>query len=333
MQAFFLVAGFFAAQSLQRRGTSQWLMDRSERLGVPLLFGLAVLTPLQLLLIQLSHSVFAGDPAHPLPTRPGFLFHLWFIVDLLLFSAFTACVRRLDRHRYGSRWLLRASGAFSAGGPAAALAGLLLLSAYVRGVGAIGQWIDNVVVAGSAHPFWLDVCDPAAILAYLPYFALGYLLRRDPVLCARFAHPSIASCVAGLAITALVAYDGVERSGVPLVTSLLSPLATIQMIRVGLRLAAWPGWQRISGTRVLLEGSYTIYLVHLPVALAMSIIAIACHLPALAGFLFVASTTMAFSIVIYHASSRSPLANYVLNGIRMPAAHPLRRRLSASASA
>jgi fucose 4-O-acetylase-like acetyltransferase len=87
MAAFFLIAGAFTPRSLERKGLRRFLVDRTLRLGVPLVFYLVALAPF----VEYVDSDFAGwdqgFPAfvtyiwrHPAPGP------MWFLEVLLLFS-------------------------------------------------------------------------------------------------------------------------------------------------------------------------------------------------------------------------------------------------------
>jgi glucans biosynthesis protein C len=86
MESFFLIAGFFSAHTLCRLSPVKFLLRRSERLGIPLLFCGLTLT----FLSHLLGHVRRGPPIVMLresfPLDPGV--HLWFL-RILLFLVLT----------------------------------------------------------------------------------------------------------------------------------------------------------------------------------------------------------------------------------------------------
>ncbi len=87
---FFLVAGFFAALMLDSRGLDGLLRNRSVRIGVPLVVGVATIVPVLALLLRAAST--NPDPA--LPTgltgaftylQPSYLWFLWYLA--LLYTA------------------------------------------------------------------------------------------------------------------------------------------------------------------------------------------------------------------------------------------------------
>ena len=96
MALFFLVAGAFTPRSLNRKGARRFLIDRTVRLGVPLIIVLLALAPL----VEYADSDAAGwdkgFPAFAVHTwrtwAPG---HAWFLEVLLIFSVGYVVVRAL----------------------------------------------------------------------------------------------------------------------------------------------------------------------------------------------------------------------------------------------
>lgn len=100
MPIFFAVSGISAFYALQKRSASSYLKERFLRLGLPLLFGIFILTPPQVYMERVSHQQFTGSLWKFLPHyfdgvyldiggQGNFSFfglHLWFLFVLLIFS-------------------------------------------------------------------------------------------------------------------------------------------------------------------------------------------------------------------------------------------------------
>jgi glucans biosynthesis protein C len=93
---FFFVAGAFTPGSLQRKGPARFLIDRTLRLGIPMLFFVIVLSPLIEYVdpdnLGWDRGFWAFVPFIWWPPAPG---PTWFLGVLLVFSAIYAVVRTI----------------------------------------------------------------------------------------------------------------------------------------------------------------------------------------------------------------------------------------------
>ncbi|WHX98351.1 acyltransferase family protein [Neobacillus sp. DY30] len=103
MPVFFAVSGINTYYALQKRSGKQYIKERLARLGVPLLFGVMILTPPQIYMERVSHGQFSGSFFSWFPKyfdgvyldiggSGNFAFvglHLWYLLVLLVFSFIT----------------------------------------------------------------------------------------------------------------------------------------------------------------------------------------------------------------------------------------------------
>ena len=105
MGAFFLLAGYFAPGSFDRKGPGSFLLDKSLRLGIPLVVFYFVLSPISWLGLWLMPASLTGITTPPTwqayPRYIG-LGPLWFVAMLLIFSFGYAAWRILTRNRTSS---------------------------------------------------------------------------------------------------------------------------------------------------------------------------------------------------------------------------------------
>jgi len=90
MSLFYMVTGFFAALSLQRKGENRFIQDRTRRILVPMLVGWLILLPLTGLPLLWGLERTYGDNLPVLVTQALSslpLLHLWFLYYLLWFYA------------------------------------------------------------------------------------------------------------------------------------------------------------------------------------------------------------------------------------------------------
>lgn len=103
MPIFFAVSGISTSYALRKRRANEYIKERLVRLGVPLLFGVMILTPPQVYIERLVNGQFRGSLFEFLPHffdgvyldfggEGNFAFfglHLWYLLVLLIFSLLT----------------------------------------------------------------------------------------------------------------------------------------------------------------------------------------------------------------------------------------------------
>ncbi|MEH7082052.1 acyltransferase family protein [Neobacillus drentensis] len=103
MPIFFAISGSNVSFALKKRQTSAYLKERLIRLGVPLVFGVFILTPPQIFMERMANNQFSGTFLEFLPHyfdgiyldfggTGNFAFfglHLWYLLVLLVFSFIT----------------------------------------------------------------------------------------------------------------------------------------------------------------------------------------------------------------------------------------------------
>ncbi|MDR6123381.1 glucan biosynthesis protein C [Bacillus sp. SLBN-46] len=103
MPIFFTVSGMSSYYALQKRSVHEYVKERLARLGVPLLFGVMILSPPQVYMERVSHGQFSGSFFSWFPQyfdgvyldiggTGNFAFvglHLWYLLILMIFSIFT----------------------------------------------------------------------------------------------------------------------------------------------------------------------------------------------------------------------------------------------------
>jgi glucans biosynthesis protein C len=100
MPIFFAISGITTLHALGRRTSKEFIRERLVRLGIPLVFGVFVLTPPQVFIERLTHQQFEGSFIDFFPHyfdglyleingTGNFAFvglHLWYLLVLLIFS-------------------------------------------------------------------------------------------------------------------------------------------------------------------------------------------------------------------------------------------------------
>ena len=171
MQAFFVTAGFAAALLLQRKGSGGLWRNRFSRIFLPLLVAYIVISPLMrgaytfAKAVVETDSVGGGWAAFTAFewVRWSKLYHLWFLLSLLLFTGLAMAglwlIRRFDLSQrlssWWSAWLAGYGGVFAL----CVLASLTTIPSYIVESGSGTHWSMQITLFG--------------------YFALGWFLYGE----------------------------------------------------------------------------------------------------------------------------------------------------------
>jgi glucan biosynthesis protein C len=328
MTTFFLIAGFFAHMSFHRRGAKTFIEDRLKRIALPLLLG----WPLVFASI-LAVGTWAANGAHgpatpppPWPTFPKFpLTHLWFLYVLLEFYIAVLVLR----------------------------AGVVM----VDKTGRLRRFIDNLVglvmrnplapvflavpvgIAFAADPKWLMwfgvktpdsslVTNAQAWIGYGTAFGFGWLLHRQMALIRMMEQRWILNLLFAIGLIAvsiaiasaaplLPISDYVTKLSGAACYALATWTATFAVIGLALRFLS--GFS--AARRYIADASYWIYIIHLPIVMALQVAV--SHLDWPWPVKFVAILAVAFPLLFasYQLLVRYSVIGAVLNGrrIRKPA--------------
>lgn len=271
MVTFMMLAGYFGAMVLRRRGPGAYLRDRLLRIGLPLVafWPVAVLS-LGLLTAANAAARGLAAPAPPPPTpgtplmlqllTPG---QLWFLLILLECVLITLAVRWVALRTLGAA---RCAAALErVGGWLSSPAGVLLAVVPY----ALCLLLQGDSMGGIREPTTI-IPSPPALLAYLGAFAVGWCLQARGDSLARITRSWPAQLSAAVALTVLGFLFPAERVSLP-------------VHAVVIALAGWTWTYALLGlcvrflrrerplVRYLADASYWAYLLHLPLLVAIEI--------------------------------------------------------------
>lgn len=336
METFFLLAGFFASLVIGKRGLGAFLKDRAIRIA--LVFVIA-LYPMKLMLnglwiiggrytgwLELSPEA-AAMPWWALALRNAMsdrwpeigLTHLWFLYYLLLVTALFLLLRA------AVAMLVRADSS---------------LRSSVHGAlhRLVGSWLAPLLLAVAVMPMIAAMSGPAVdtpdqsfvwnlpvLTLYGLFFALGWLLHRHVDLLALFGMRwkvflPLSLLLALVAITIIVfrmsddpwASDNADllHWGAAFGTGLTMSLAVFGwlglFVSVFNRPRAW--------VRYLADSAYWVYIVHLPVVVALQIAFASMPAPWWIKCLLVNLVAFPLLIASYHLVARQTWIGAWLNG-------------------
>ena len=312
MPFFFLLAGFFGAAIIARRGSARWLHGRLRRIGIPLAVGVLALAPMSGVLAswgnepRTDNNTAIGGLTHPHPE------YLWFLWYLLIAIAIWVGLRAVI-----GRWAGRASihdrlHRLAASGWALPLLALPCALA----LWSTGNW--GVYIPNSFAP-------PAGLLAYYTvFFAFGWLLGgRTSSLESLGRHP-YRRLAAGVAV-ALPAFWLFIHSGD-------AGIATDSALRLGaLYLGALCGWLMLDAliglfrlyldghrpaVQYMADGSYWLYLSHMLFLAPIQLLMLGLFIPGAAQFAIAVTATFALTLVTYQLFVRYTAIGRILHGPR-----------------
>jgi hypothetical protein len=329
MTTFFLIAGFFAHMSFHRRGARAFFRDRLKRIALPLVVGWPfVFASIFAVTVWVAASANGGHlpstPPPPWPTFPKFpLTHLWFLWVLLEFYAAVLILRT-------GIALIDGKGRIRSGVDRA-------VDLVMRGPLAPVMLALPIGIAFVADPTWSTwfgvrtpdtsfVTNPQAWVGFGVAFSFGWLLHRQikliQVLERRWA---LNLCLAIALIVATLAIAGVTPQStankdytMALVGAACYALAiwTATFAVIGLALRFLSGFSR--ARRYIADASYWLYLVHLPLVMALQAAVSRLDWPWPAKFSVILVIAFPVMFASYQLLVRYSFIGAVLNGRRVP---------------
>jgi peptidoglycan/LPS O-acetylase OafA/YrhL len=331
MTTFFVMAGFFARMSFHRRGTWGFIRDRLQRIALPLVIGWPIIfTPISLIVIWASYLP-NGGPVHGVrnwpPVLPNFpLTHLWFLYVLLeLYVAMLllrGAIVRLD----GSGTLRALLDRLFAGIMRNPLASLVLAIPIGIAFSLDQRWIN---VMGVRTPDQSLITNAQAWIGFGTAFGVGWLLHRQVDLLRLLERRWLPHLVLALGLI-LISFvlSGVMLSapGAPklpvsfatlrLVSAILyAPaiwISTFAVVGLALRFMFGfsPAW------RYLADASYWLYLIHMPIVMALQVALSQLDWPGLIKFAVIIVVAIPPMLASYHLLVRFTFIGAILNGRR-----------------
>jgi glucan biosynthesis protein C len=295
----FLLAGWFSARSLARRGPGGFAASRLLRLGVPLVVYILLIDPL---------TAYLGGRWKTMPLGPRAMevSVLWFVAALLVFSLAYAALRRA-RPASAPRRPLRA-GALATAAAVIAVSSFAVWQVWPANAGGllnlrVGQWPQGAVL------FALGVLGAEA----------GWLDEFPPVLARRLGWVAAAGLAALVALmVSLVLARGADQAGVEgadLPTMAFAVLDGVIAVSGTLWFIAWlrhrwPTHGPLLGKAA--RASYATYLIHPLVLTAVMVAFAAAPLAPEIKFLLVATAGVAACFTAGYALTRAPGISKVL---------------------
>jgi glucan biosynthesis protein C len=305
MPAFFIVSGFFAGLLFQRYGSHQFLKTRLQRIGIPFLVIVLTLNPAQAVLLNLS-AWRDYDVGSYLQSSES-ISHLWFLVNLIVYYVAIAGFAALANSSVFS--LLKLAVSTLSRLPISILLILLPLTNLA------------ILAAGSAGlPIYgkiLGVVDIFDLLRYFPYFLIGLALNADRELLQRFCRQN--PLITALMILLPLLAEAVYAPAPGLLNTVAFAYLDALMVWASANLCFYVFYtffnKKSALARALSEASYSIYLLHHFLVVAVGIAFIAADVPPSLGFAGIALITASLTLLAHrYVVSRFRPVRFLLNG-------------------
>lgn len=316
MPALFMISGFFAQMTFEKKGYRNFLQLRFQRLLIPLISTALLCNTVQIWLHPPEGcGTFSTFSEFLLITMPCavqsgiWVQHLWFLIVVLVYCVvclpFAMLLRETENAAAQLRFLRTCS------------AGSVLFALPLVSVGIIALQHFIPVLQGQSGPLLYGIIEPAYLVAYLPFFAFGMWLFTRPVLLDGFSQFSRTTCVCMVTAAILHLIQRDSQAGV--MNQLLGAYVSGLMQWLGCHLCFCIFRMCCSRPSrffsYLSDASYSIYLFH-----HLAIVATACLLLQLS-----VSAFLKFTIVVVLAGCvtllihellirRIPLLKLLFNG-------------------
>jgi glucan biosynthesis protein C len=295
MPGFFWISGFFSALAVAKLGFSAAMAHRAVRLIVPLAFAWLFVNRLQEAMVP------TATPGPYLGTGLPPLFHLWFLVDLVVITPLAGLLLLAIR-RSGQvmrvieelRWPPLLIG-FALGAQ--------LLSMLLRATG-----VAYVEVWGLTSLYRMTNC--------LPYFVVGFLMYHSRPMRSHFQ-----SVPTALVVTVAILGTAVAVL-LPPVTGLASELLALVeyffswvMIAGLLKLAHGAAHGRSRAVDAVVAASYTIYLFHHLLVVALGDLLLPWNAAPVWKYLLIVVLALGLTMLLHHGLiARWRMTRLLLNG-------------------
>lgn len=312
MQVFFVISGYFSYMLFLRYPLKHWWKVRVERVGIPMLTAIPLLTLPQFILLQ-----YVKEKTENWPTLSAYekyntlawelISHLWFLLVLVILTTVSIGIFTWFQKRQET----------SKPRPAAISLAKLSLIFFLLGVAyaAIRRIIFIVYPAILSDGMFNFIV--MQTLFYVPFFILGALAFIHPDLKARFTTPS-RGCTLGAAV-AFIAYLLNQRYGsgdawMYETESVITMVMGLWMVNVVFSLGHRLLNFQSARVTYFVNASLFIYLVHHPLTLFFGA-HITPHISSnLIGFLCGLIFVMGIALILYEIHLRIPLLKFLFSG-------------------
>jgi len=328
MPVFYVISGFFTALIYLERGPTKLIENRLHRLVYPFIAGLTVLLPAFLFSMNFfaaglhgAKNMFGMALSSTIKTfrwTDVYTIHLWFLYYLIWF-----CIAGLAIGYAVNRWLPEIKNGFI---KYFRFVFLLKAAPLIFAIPTIcGLLAMKSFDIKAADSFYIN---PVFFVTFGTYFLVGWLcycLRED---LDRFSKLYILYLILACVLFALrwkllfsyhdAATDAIEKASLHTILIVMLGFC-IWFFTFGIMGLFMKFLNRPSAiARYISDGSYWIYLIHMPIVVIIQTLLLPYDISALVKFLFVNLITISITILSYNYLVRNTFIGYFLNGKKQP---------------
>ncbi len=323
MITFFWIAGFFASLSFERLGLRKFILDRLKRIVLPLTLAWLPVIASITAIATWSATIANGGIRPPTMATPALspsnfpLAHLWFLYLLILFYIVFLGIQQINKNN----WLSRVSTP--------------LVKFLLSWFGTVFVALPMVLVLyfNPTWYWWFGVPTPdtglqpniTAVIIYGYAFALGCMVQQQASLLKNLEQRWVFHLVVALFSTV----SSLWMVGISPVFT-IAPLGTPKLLYAFLySLAAWNWVFALLGfalrylanfnplRRYIADASYWIYLVHLPLVMALQTLVSGLEFSWIIKFPSIVLIAFVVLFSSYHLLVRNTWFGVILNGKRI----------------
>tara|TARA_R110000751_G_scaffold15290_5_gene49442 strand:- start:8860 stop:9996 length:1137 start_codon:yes stop_codon:yes gene_type:complete len=324
MPLFFLIAGFFCALLIQKRGLGAMLKNRLMRITLPLsIFLPLVLTAFAILIGWAMENIQAKSPMlgliammaqYPDAPPPVTTTHLWFLYQLTFFYLVTAIAVKSFKFDWMSR-IIKMPKLFLLLGPLLLVPALLTQHAPIP---APEQFMPQLWSFGFfgmffvfgfglfTHQEFLDKLQPYGWLMFATSVA-AYILFFE-------LFPRHSSMQEIMTVMATSPSIDLKQIGLGALQAYISVFMSLVLIIVGRSLFN----KQSPSVKLIADSSYWIYIIHLPVLWLIQFYLLDTQWPLLVEFFLSSICTLAIGLISYLLLVRWTPIGWFLNGKKKP---------------
>lgn len=325
MPVFFLIAGFFAMMLLEKRGIKGFLVHRFKRIGLPFIIFYPVLMISVIMLVGWAMS--AIEPMTPMLSffkmmsempnaeqPPMSTMHLWFLFNLMLFCLVIGLMVRMNWHRASLfSWLLKPVS-------------LILILPLIMVPALATQWAPHPAAERFYPELWsfgfygvfffigLLIFQKQSILEELKPYALPLLIVSIGQYFILYQYMPKTIVLEDLALMMAGPELTIEHLLVAVLEAYIAVFMTIVCLVYGARFLN----SRNKVLRYIADGSYWVYIIHLPIIFLIQFHLIEVELGAWTEFWIVSILTLIIGFLSYALLIRWTPVGTLLNGKRVP---------------
>ncbi|QBL08081.1 hypothetical protein E0Z06_00425 [Rheinheimera sp. D18] len=304
MPAFLVVSGFFCAMFILRYGNAVFLSSRTKRILLPLFVSAISLNVFQAYLLQYFGWISTSVPRYLL--QGGWVQHLWFLIDLFLFIILLCVGYSLPLVRKLCQRLN------------SLVVNTLPLPIFIAIISLYSGGLVLLKILGiPMYDSWYGMTDLYELLSYLPFFLFGLTLYSSPKWLAQFSTIKLVYGIAAMALLVALHYLLNQGAGGAWQAATMYCSSLIRWLSVALCFSVFnylvtrgnPYW------RFLSEASYSVYLFHHLIVVALGLWLINYNLSPVVGFSLIVITTLLLTVAIHkYLIAPNRLLHLLFNG-------------------